>query len=270
MGKELVKKILPVLDKMKWPQAAEFTEKARRAYEIGLDEVDSYKGDPKTLAAALRTFQTADSRPFAFAGVAYTLLAAAREGDGAYDQESLDTAMVWLERAQELMPNEVDINMIEALIYVYSGRFDDARLILDYLQEEELNSYYLQTAEIAYWWSQRDIEETAHWVEQAIAMARTVPQRLRLRARLADYYMELGMTEEALTLYKEAIHFDPDNAELNHKISLIYWNQENYEEAERYNKKALQLANLPEARELANALNRRQGGTGVLKRLFGG
>lgn len=270
MGKQLVEKIVPVLDKMNWPTTPDFTEKGRRTYEIGLDEVDSYRGDPRTLAAALRTFQTSDSQPFAYAGVAYTLIAAAREPDGTYDQAGLDAAMIWLERAQEQMPNNVDINMIEALIYIYSGRFDDARLILDYLQAQDPTSYYLQTAEVAYWWSQKEIDETVYWVDRASAQARNVPQRLRLRARLADYYMELDMADKALELYKEALHFDPENAELNHKISVIYWNLENYEEAERFNKKALQLGNLPEARELANELSRRQGGPGVLKRLFGG
>ena len=122
MGRVLLEKLLPALVKMDWPVKLEATELGRKAYEIGLDKADEYQHDAKVLAAALRTFQTGDSRPYAFAGVAYVLVKASREKDGSYAEPGLSSALDWLEKAQEMAPDITDVNMIEAFIYVYSGR----------------------------------------------------------------------------------------------------------------------------------------------------
>ncbi|MCA9933238.1 MAG: hypothetical protein H6662_07445 [Ardenticatenaceae bacterium] len=269
MGKQLLAKLLPSLEKAKWPQNEQATDLGRRTYEIALDNVNTFKDDPKVLAAALRTLQTGDSRPFACAGVAYTLIAASREADGRYATEGLDAAMSWLEKAQETEPDIVDINMVEAFAYIYDGRLDDARLVLDYLQDHDPHSYYLQTAELAYWTACDDLEQIEHWFERAAEEARTVPQRLRLLSHMADAYMKFDRLDDALAKYKEASHFDAENHWLYHHISEIYWQQENYDEASHYNKKALKAQDFPEGRQMEAALKEKSGGTGVLGRLFG-
>lgn len=271
MGKQLVEKMIPSLNKMQWPASTELTPQGRQAYEVGRDKVDSYRlGEPKTLAAALRIFQSGNSQPFAYAGVAYTLVAAARERDSSYAQVGLDAAMEWLEKAQESAPDVVDINVIEGLVYIYSGRLDDARLILDYLQQQDPASYYLQVAELAYWQAQGNVQRAEEWFQQASQAAVTTPQRLRLISKMADFYMQQKLLDKALQMYKEAIHFDKENAWLWHNVSLIYWQQENYEEADRYNKQALKLANLPAARKMEAALKKKLSGSGILGRFIKG
>jgi tetratricopeptide (TPR) repeat protein len=102
-------------------------------------------------------------------------------------------------------------------------------------------SFQVAKAEVAFWKQQGDVEETAAWFHKAAELADNVPQRLRMRARLGDYYFEKHMLDEALAIYKEAIHFDNHNVKLWHKISVIYWQQENFDEAEKVNQQTLRL-----------------------------
>ncbi len=269
MGKVLVEKMLPGLQKMPLPENKEATAQGRQTYDIGLEKVDEYKGEPKTLVAALRIFQTCDSQPYVFAGVAYTLLAAAQETDDSYAQIGLDAAMEWLEKAQALAPNVVVINMIEAFIYVYSGRFEDTRLILDYLQDIEPGNLYLMRAEIAYWQGVGKLEEAVQWYQKAIDSADTVPRKLRLRNQLADCYLQFGQDDKALKLYQAAAHFSKEDPWLWHNMSIVYYNKEDFKEATRYNRMALNLLDFPDAREMERALRSKMGTGGLVNRLFG-
>ena len=112
MGQQLIAKLVPLLEKVNWPTNPAATEQGRQSYLVGLEKVDAYGGDPNQLTAALKTFVTGGSRPFAYAGAVYTLIAAAEEKDGRYDAEGLDIAMAWLEKAQDLAPDVSDINML--------------------------------------------------------------------------------------------------------------------------------------------------------------
>lgn len=269
MGKVLIDKLLPSLEKMPIPDTREATIQGRQTYEIGLDKVDEFKGDPKTLIAALRIFQTCDSRPYVFGGVAYTLVKAAKEQNDSYAEDGLEAAMSWLEKAQELAPDILDINMIEAFIYIYSGRFEDARLILDYLEDIEPDNFYLIKAEIDYWQRQGEMAEAVNWYQKAIDAADTVPRKLRLRNKLADCYLEFGEDDKALEIYQEAIHFSKEDPWLWHNLSIVYYNKEDYKEAARYNKMALQLLDFPEAQEMDRAIRSKMGTGGLVNRLFG-
>ena len=272
MGKRLVAQMLPTLRKLKLSDNVEATAAGLRAFEVGRDKVDSYQGNPKVLGEALRVFQTADSLPYQYAGIAYTLLAASEEIDaeGEYDQTGLDAAMDWLEKAQELAPDVTDINVIEPFIYIYSGRFDDARLVLDYLHRHDADNYYLCRAEMAFWQRKGDFEQAIEWSRRAVDAANTVPQRLRVRNIVADLYLEKGDVDNALQTYQEALHFNPENAWLYHKVSVIHLRQEALEEAAQYNARALELQpDLQEALQVRQILREQsEGTTGILGRLF--
>lgn len=270
MSTQLLEKLLPALEKMGWPQLPEATEQGRQAYMVGLERLDEYDGDVKLLTSALRAFQSGNSKPYACAGVAYTLLVAAQESDGSYAPAGLAESMKWLEQAQDLAPDILEINVIEAMIYAGHGRDQDARLVLDYLQEVDPYSYQLAKAEIVYWKHQGDVEQSVHWYNEAAKAADNVPQRLRMRARLADYYFEQHQLAEALSIYKEAIHFDNQNVRLWHKISLIYWQQENIDEAEKVNQQALRLqADYGPAVKLYEAIKAKKSEGHRTGRLFG-
>jgi tetratricopeptide (TPR) repeat protein len=268
MGELLVKQMLTALEKMRWPEKPVATAVGLETFRVGLQKVNAFRGDPKILGEALRTFQTGDSRPYALAGIAYTLLAAAREQDGSYAQSGLEATMHWLEQAQEMESDIVSINAIEALVYIYSGRYEDARLILDYLEAQEPDNEQLLLAEIQYWQRQGKAYEAVEWYEKAIRAAGSVPEKLRLRSRLGDCFLEFGLYDQALTVYQEAIHFDKENPWLWHNVSVVYWHQENYEEAARANKRALTLFDIPAARQMETALKEKMDAGGVLGRLF--
>lgn len=270
MGKNLVEKLLPGLQKIKLPANPQATEQGRRAYEIGLETVDSYKGDPKTLVDALGTFQSGQSRPFTCAGIAYILLAAAREQDGSYYQPGLEAAMTWLEQAQETEPDITLINMIEALIYCYNGRFEDARLVLDYLHQQRPDDYHLNVAEMTLAQQQGDIETAGLWYDKAVNSAINVPQKLRLQSRMGDFYLENSVFDKALMMFKEAAHFDNSNYQILHKISLIFYRQGELEEAQHYNQRVLRMNDYAPARQLEAKLKEILGkDTGMLGKLFG-
>ncbi len=252
------------------PATEDATAKGLEAYRIGLETADSYKGDPKTLLNALGTFQSGKSRPFLCAGMAYILLKASRESDGSYAQAGLDAAMAWLEKAQEMEPDILLINMIEAFVYIYNGRFDDARLVLDYLHQQDPQNYYLHVAEMTLCQRQGDVEKVGLWYEKAVKSAVNAPQRLRLQSGMGDFYLAQGVLDKALVMFKEAVHFDKDNYRLWHKISVAFYRQGNLEEAMRYNQRVLKQQDYPPARQLAEAIEQQMPQEkGRLGRLFG-
>lgn len=269
MGQQLIAKLVPLLEKVNWPTDLAATEQGRRSYLVGLEKVDAYGGDPNQLTAALKTFVTGGSRPFAYAGAAYVLIAAAQEKDAVYDAEGLEVAMAWLEKAQDLEPDVLEINMLEPLIYVHNGRLEDARTVLDYLHDINPSDYYLFRIEVAYWQAVGDLEQTLAWFDQAASVATTVPQRLAMRGQLADFYFQQKMWPEAQTAYQEALHFDNSNALLWHKLSLIHWQLEDLEEAEKCNQQTLRLKDFPAARQMEEQIKKKKSEGSVWGKLFG-
>jgi tetratricopeptide (TPR) repeat protein len=269
MSEALVNKLLPVLEKIPWPADPQANQVGEKSYAVGLERVNAYRDDPKVLADALRLFQTGQSRPFAFAGAAYTLLAAAREEGGRYSQAGLEAALVWLEKAQELEPDNPSINFVEALIYIHGGRTEDARTILDYLMEQDPANQYVLEAKALYWQQIGEADEAVRCYQAGIEAAVSVPLKLRLCSKLADCYLAFGRYQEAAGAYTQAIYFDQQNAWLWHQQSVAYWNLGNYEEAARANRRALALQDLPEARQMMAALKEKRGAPGGLGRLFG-
>ncbi len=270
MGEVLVEKIVPVIEKMSWPESAEATVLGRKVYEVGLDQADDFRADPKPLLAALRTFQSGDSAPYAYAGIAYTLLKASREKGGDYAESGMSLSLEWLEKAQEMAPDALEINMIEAYIYVYSGRFEDARLVLDYLESINPADYYVLRAEIAYWQEQEKLDEAIHWYARATEAAESVPQKLRLRRDLGDCYYRFQQYDQAVTVFKEAVHFSAEDEALWHKMSLAYWQMGDFVEAAHSNRRVLKIqANHPEALKMQEALKEKLDDGGITKRFLG-
>ncbi|HZD10795.1 MAG TPA: tetratricopeptide repeat protein [Candidatus Binatia bacterium] len=279
MGRALISQLLPTLQKLKWEGKPEPTPAGALVFRTAVDQVDGYRGDPRVLGVALRTIRTGESLPYNYAGVAYILLAAAgpethglsmSADNEAYDETGLEAALKWLEKAQELAPDEIEINAIEALVYIHGQRYDDARLVLDYLQGQAPDDFFLLRAEMTYWYRVGDYQQALEWNERALQQAETVPQRLRLKSVAAAIHQQAGDTEQALRAYTEALHFDDNNAWLCHEISLLHYELEAYEEAARYNERALKSQpDFPEAQQLKEQLAEQQRSSGLLGRLFG-
>jgi tetratricopeptide (TPR) repeat protein len=163
----------------------------------------------------------------------------------------------------------VAINVIEAFVYIYSGRYEDSRLILDYLADIEPDNLYLMRAEIAYWQGVEKLEEAVQWYQKAIDAADTVPRKLRLRNQLADCYLHFGDDEKALAIYQEAAHFSKEDPWLWHNMSVVYYNREDFKDAAYFNKLALDLLDFPDAREMERAIRSKVGTGGLVNRLLG-
>lgn len=272
MGAELLSKMLPAVEKMNWTSKTAITEIGLKSYEVALEHVDSYKGDARVFRSALDVLQGCESRQLALAGVAYMLLAASEEKDGSYAPNGIEAAMHWLEKAQEVDPEALEVNFIEAYVYLYANQLENARMVLDYLHEQSTHFYRLIVAEAMYWQRVGELEEMAHWYEEAGKEAVTTPQKLRLYAKMADAYRVAGQLDKAVETYKKAIHFDKENAQLWHSLSLVYWKQENFEEAQRCNQQVLKLgADIPAAKKMAEELKKKldQKGGGIMGKLFG-
>ena len=279
MGQALISQLLPALQKLEWRGNRGTTPAGALVFRTTVDQVDGYRGDSRVLGLALRTARTGDSLPYTYAAVAYILLAASGPEtvganpvlvNDAYDATGLEAALQWLEKAQELAPEETAINVIEALIYIYGGRNDDARLVLDYLQQEAIGDYFLQRAEMTYWQHVGEYDEALEWNRRAYQEASTVPQRLRLKSAAAAIHQQAGDIEKALEAYKEALHFDQENAWLCHQISFLCDEQGAHEEAIRFNERALKLQpEMVEAQQFREHLKERQQSSGILGRFFG-
>lgn len=271
MGKKVTAQLISAIKQMEWPELESATEQGRRIFLQAVERIDEYKGNPADLLGTLRLLQTADSRPFAFAGIAYTLVGGAKNRGEDYDETGLTAAMAWLEKAQDMEAEIIEINCIEALIYIYSGRIDDARLVLDYLADIDPYNFYLHQVEVAYWVAAKDKEEAVEWIERTIQSAVTIPQRLRMRAKLGDVYLNAKEYDKAAQVLKEAIHFDKENAGLWHRLSIAHFRLNDLAEADRANKRALKLQpGHAVALKVQAALKKQMGGTGGLRRLFGG
>lgn len=274
MGRAIVAKLLPVLEKMEWNGDAEATRAGQVVFKTAVDQIDGFRGDPQVLGDALRTLRTSDSLPYAYGGVAYLLVTASAEDEGNHagdhDLEGLEAALSWLERAQDLAPDVTDLNVIEPLIYIFSGRHDDARLVLDYLHEQSPHNYYLHRAEMYYWQHVGNVDEALAWNEQAMGQAETVPQRLRLKSAAATLHLQRDDVDQALQTYKEALHFDDENAWLNHQISQLHYDRGELEEAARFNQKALKIqSDFAPAQRLREVMTEGERGAGLFGRLFG-
>jgi tetratricopeptide (TPR) repeat protein len=254
MGEKLLEQMMPFLEKANWMGEAAATLQGREAYLIGLDKVETYAGDPKTLAEAIRVFHSGGSLPYAYAGAAYVLVAASREQDGSYALTGLNAAMDWLEKAQALELDIVDINMIEAFVYVYNGRSEDARLVIDYLLDIEPNNYHVHLADVASWIQQEALPEIESALTAAVKTADNPPQKMRLTHQLGDIYLQFEELDKALVSYKQNVHFDPKNPLLWHKISVVYFRLGNLEEAERANQQSLRVGNLTVAQQMAEQI----------------
>lgn len=269
MGIELVRRMDAGLSKMDWPGQPLATPLGYQTFEMGLDVADEFVDDLQVLNKALKVFRSGDSRPFTLAGAAYMLLTGAREPDGSYSQPALDLVLSWLEKAQADEPDRPEINFIEARVYIHTGQFDNARMVLDYLMQQAPYYYHLNVTEAIYWQGMGDVEKMENWFGAASKYADNVPKQVRLFEKMGDALLNNGLLAEAVAQYRKAIHFSNQNGRLWHKLSLIYWDMEQIEECKMANGQAIRLEYGADADEMRLALRRRLGTTAVLRRLLG-
>lgn len=69
---------------------------------------------------------------------------------------------------------------------------------------------------------------------------RFAPDDGSVRAAYGNFLYAEGKSERAFTLFRQAADLEPDNAAINYNLGLAYFNKKDYDNAQRYAKKAYQ------------------------------
>ena len=256
MSSQLINTINRLLHSYEWSSESTISPETKEQYERGLDVVHAYRGDPDQLFEALKVFQAIPSRPYAFAGIAYTLLAASYRHDTEYQPEGLKETAQWLVEAQSLAPDQVEINFIVAMLYVLQKRDDEARSWLNALALKPPN-YYVCLAEMRYWEHRRDIHKVYDWYVKASKAAERSEQRIYAIHMVAGSLLEADLPMQASEMYEHLAQYTPDDPWLWHNLSIAYYQQGQYEKASECNQRALQLMDFEAARQMTQRLKNR-------------
>jgi len=254
MSNQLVTQIIDFVNHVNWPTLGSITPQSQRIYEQGLDRLMLYRGDPKVLLAALKIFSETNSLPYAYAGVAATLMSASYDHGDVYDQTGLALARIWLEKAQSYEAHRLEINCLEADLYVREKQYSHARLILDYFQQNRLQSFQVCRIEMEYWSGVRNLAEVERWFERSMQCALTPAHQTDALHHIAGCYLRNQNLPKALAFYKKIEKLSPQDPWLWHNMSIIYFRLKRYDKARRYNQKALSLMEFLAARNVEKDL----------------
>jgi tetratricopeptide (TPR) repeat protein len=262
----VVDRLIEVVNQNQWPNAHRMVDRSRKAYEYGLDQVNRYHGDPAIFFKALQTFADTKSCVYAYAGIAFALaMATAVTGDGVYDI-GFEEALKWLEKAQEWEPNLVEINFIEAVVYLNWGQLENGRLILDHLAQDNPKNYYLCLTEMNYWSQQKDHDNYFNWLRTASKSADNPLRQAYTLNALANLYLNQGQYEKSIEIFADVVKFTPDDAWAWHNMSFMFLNLKKVKEAAMCNQRALEIMDFPAARDIQEKIKQNKGGLGRLFR----
>jgi len=245
------------IHKREWPQETLLTAESQAVYERGIDILNMYRGHPQVLVDALKVFQGCGSQAYAAAGCAYALILSAYESGDDYSAAGLELARPWLIAAQNLAPNRVEIDFIEADLYIQLRQNTSARFILDHLNDNAPKHFYLCLSELYYWYAQRDLEQYKYWYEVAMPLATTKARQICLLSRAAGFFLALEEWKKVIETYRSLSALDPEDPWLWHNLSLAYYHLERFDKAQQANQKALELMDFPVAREMEELLKKK-------------
>jgi tetratricopeptide (TPR) repeat protein len=263
----LVEQLNTLIQQADWPTEHRMTMQSRRTYESGLDAVNAYRGHLSVFVEALKRFQATYSCPYAYAGIAYTLTsAAAHEDTPAAMRRGWQKALTWLEKSQNLEDDRPEINFIEAVIYIHQAQYQNARLVLDHLYNQDTQNYYLCLAEMKYWEKQGDDQRYRQWFNRAAKAASTKGRQAFILNSLAHIFQKKGVYDKSLKLYRDVTELDPADPWAWHNMSVMLVRLKQFKEAKLCNERALKIMDFGAAREIEQEIKKNIGGLG---RLFG-
>jgi tetratricopeptide (TPR) repeat protein len=260
MSDSLYQDILQVAHQMEWPPNRSIIPGSQAIYEQGLDLVNTYRGHPQVLLEALKIFQATNVLPYALAGLAATLIRASYESGKDFDEEGLKEAFRWMKHAQSMAGNRLEINFVEAWLYIDWKQPEKARQILDQLSMQEQGSanYFLAITEFYYWDRQNKIEKVQFWRDRAKVLAKNNNQHFYVQAMLSWYYLSNNMYVDYIKEAQQITMVAPADPWLWHNLSIAYIQLKIYPEAEKCNKKALELMEFGAARDIEKILKKRR------------
>ncbi len=250
----LVRQFLDIYqNQVRWPTKTHITQEARATYDQGLSTLDAYRGDPNILLRALKVFISTDCLPYAYAGAAVVLEAASFDSGDKYDEEGLQYALEYLQKAQDLAPDQFEINFLEARIYLSTHEDAKAGTILKYLADNMPSAYpdklYLCRTMMHFWYNMQDRKMYENWYDLGMKVARTGTDRLHLLGMRAGFYGKLKDGQDvALECYQEIVKITPKDPWCWHNMSIIYYKKKQYRQASDCNQRALKIMDFEAAR----------------------
>ena len=250
--------LLDLIAKARWPGTHRTNASIRARYVQGLDMVNAYRGNPESYVQALRQFQATDACAYAYAGIAFTLIMASSKAKNQVYPKGYNAAMEWLEKAQEWEPNRVEINFIEAVMYINSGQFENGRLVLDHISQAAPDHYYICLTEVNYWHKVKQSEKELHWLKKAFKVANSPARQANVYNWLALFYMEDGYFERAIKYFHEVVKRDSQDAWAWHNMSYMFLRLNKLENAKMCNEKALSIMDFQAAREIGEQIHQKK------------
>lgn len=252
MAKTLVDEVHELAGEWDWPDAATTGGTAQAAYEEAVDLLHTYTGEPDVLLRAMHAFRDTGSRPYGFAGVAYTIVHASYVSGDDYDKDGLALAEGWLRAAQAAAPGRVEIDIVEALIHVHAGRHGKARATLDRLAGQQ--HYLLSITEMYYSYAIRDDARFRHWYDLAGTQADNPARRLDVQRRAAGWFLRTEDWPATIAAYEAITRLDPGDPWSWHNLSIAYLRTHDVDRAEAANARALTLMDFGNARKIREAI----------------
>ncbi len=243
--------------KVRWPTRRDRTPHAVRAYHIGLEQVLTYRGDPRLLWLAMFTFGDSDYQPYALAGMGLLLVAASSVAGGTHDPDGLAAAGRWVNQARRLVEDDPEINFVAALIALYQGDLATAVPLVASLEQTAPDNYYAQLAIFEYACRTGDSGRQRETYEKLLHLARTRQQTMAVHCLQIRSCLAEGAYGPGLALMRQVAEVDPDDPWLWHNMSIAYLKTGRLWRSARCNKKALELLSFDNARTVRQQLKSR-------------
>lgn len=259
MSETLSDQLNQFINKANWPQGTALTNQSYSVYEHGIDTLNMYRGQPQVLVDALKIFQSCGVQAYAAAGCAYALMVAAYQSGDSYSATGLEFSRNWLIKAQDAAPGHVEIDFIEAELYIHLGELENARIVLDELTKVTPPHFYVCLTELYYWYTLKDQEQYQHWYEVSLPQATTQFRKICLLSRAAGFFMAMEEWKKVIATYRDLAALDPQDPWLWHNLSLAYYHLERYDKAQQANQQALSIMDFPTAREMEQLLKSQLG-----------
>ena len=260
MSDEQFRYILQLAHQIEWPPNRAILPGSQAVYEQGLDLLNTYRGYPEVLVQALRVFHSTNVLPYALAGLAATLSLSSYLMDNNFDPAGLQEAERWLQLAQSMAPDRLEINFHEAGRYIQAKQLDKARQILDKLGNDPKSSkyFFFCTTEFFYWDRLGNLPKVQFWHDKAQAAAGNSLQRYYVRHMFAEFYLDNGFYLDYIKAAEELTGLSPGDPWLWHNLSIAHLQLKQFPEAEFCNQKALSLLGFGAAQEIREQLRHRR------------
>lgn len=225
------------------PQTESITEEAQLVFETGLEKLREYRGDPTILQQGLHIFHNINSLPLFYAGVAYTHMLGAYEQATQYNKYGLGLAQKWLNMAEGLAPNSIEVNLIQASIYLSSQDLVSAKTCLDKLAQSEQSQYtYYITASLMEYAGRKGDKAQLHAMQmKGLQEATSMVKKAAILNGAGGHYMQQKLFNDALSTYQLLSELTPQDAWMWHNMSIIYFIKNQLIKSYNCNKRALSI-----------------------------